>query len=164
MVILFSIATIVLMVIGKGISYPMLLKQPSMDFIEAEVQYTTSQAEKTAILIRNVLHRLPQSPQYEIHRSALKQLLQNANDFQKPGPCHDKMSTFSKSWTSVMVAYLRPNSAPEYREILKLLEEYGLKDMMVEAKIFLAGIVSGRIGVPVEEGSAAYSEFLKMQC
>ncbi|XP_005180293.2 uncharacterized protein LOC101900077 [Musca domestica] len=140
------------------------MQKPAQNFIDAEIEYTASQAEKTATLLRNVLERLPTTEPYEPHRKALEKLLQNALDFKTPGLCHNKMRAFSRSWTSVMVKYLRPDSSPQHDEILALLEQYGLKSMMMEAEHFLERIVSGEIGLPVEEGSPSYVKFLEREC
>ncbi|XP_075149687.1 uncharacterized protein LOC142223729 [Haematobia irritans] len=165
MEIFFKYNIIALLAIQTSWANPIVtVKQSSMNFIDAEIQYTTSQAERTIILVQKVLNRLPKTQQYEKHQRALELLLRNAYDFKKPGPCHDKMSAFSKTWASVMYGYLQPNTSPEHLDILKLLEEYGLRDMMMEAEVFLRRIVSGKIATPVEVGSPAYYEFLKRQC
>ncbi|XP_073821209.1 uncharacterized protein [Musca autumnalis] len=143
---------------------PRPLQKPAQNFIDAEIEYTASQAEKTATLLRNVLEHLPTTEPYLGHRKSLETLLQNALEFKKPGLCHDKMRAFSRSWTAVMFKYLRPDTSPQHDEILALLEQYGLRSMMMEAEHFLERIVSGEIGLPVEEGSPSYMKFLERKC
>lgn len=139
-----------------------IIRKP--DFLEAEIQYTTSQAAETVTLIHNVLQHMPNSPSYDKHREALIQLLQRAMDFKKPGLCHDKITSFSRSWTDVMVKYLQAKSSPEHDIILKLLEDYGLRNMMKEANTFLFQVVSGKISAPVEEGTPEFAKFLEKRC